>query len=123
MSTSESGSTARRVPASVRLAADWTWRLLLFITVGVLVVLLIGRLRNVVLPVFLGVLLAALLSPLTTTLRRLKVPSALASALTLLVFLGILIGGIALVATSAVKQVEQLGPTLTNGVEQLRDHL
>jgi predicted PurR-regulated permease PerM len=116
-------STARRVPTSVRLAADWTWRLLLFIAVGALLVVLIGRLRNVVLPVFLGVLLAALLTPVVTALRRLKVPPVVAAALTLLLFLGVLIGGIALVATSAVKQVEQLGPTLTNGVEELRNYL
>jgi predicted PurR-regulated permease PerM len=123
MSTTESGSTSRRVPTAVRLAADWTWRLLLFVAVGVLLLLLIGRLRTVVLPVFLGVLLAALLTPLAAMLRRFKFPPVLAAALTLLLFLAILIGGLALVATSAVKQVEQLGPTLTNGVEQLRDHL
>lgn len=120
---SEPSSTARRVPTAVRLAADWTWRLLLFIAVGVLLVLLIGRLRSVVLPVFLGVLLAALLSPIVALLRRGKVPPALAAALTLLLFLAVLLGGIALVATSAVKQVEQLGPTLTNGVEELRNYL
>jgi predicted PurR-regulated permease PerM len=111
------------IPASVRLAAAWTWRLLLFVAVGVLAVLLLGRLRSVVLPVFLGLLLAALLQPIAVHLRRLKVPGVLSALAGVLVLLIVLIGGLGLVARSAVKQVQQLGPTLNNGVEELRNYL
>ncbi|MDQ1674247.1 MAG: hypothetical protein QOC98_2809 [Frankiaceae bacterium] len=124
INTAPLDDTASEIPRGVRLAADWTWRLLLFAAVGVLFVLLLGRLRSVVLPVFLGLLVAALLAPLETLLkRRLRLPNALAAIVTVLVLLVILIGGLALVATSAVKQVQQLGPTLSNGVEELRNYL
>jgi putative heme transporter len=116
-------SSAVGVPRSVRLAADWTWRLLLFVAVGALVVLLLGRLRTVVLPVFLVLLFAALLAPVTARLRRMRVPDALAAFAGVLVLLVVLLGGLALVARSAVKQVQQLGPTLGNGVEELRNYL
>lgn len=114
---------ARQIPQAVRLAADWTWRLLLFVAVFALVVLVLGRLRTVVLPAFLALLLAALLSPLTRLMCRLRVPNALAAILSVLLLLGVLVGGLTLVATSAVKQVEQLGPTLSTGVDQVRDWL
>src|SRR3954452_2798030 len=124
MSASESGSTGRGVPQSVRLAADWSWRLLLFLGLAALVILVVGRLRSILIPVFLGLLLAALLAPLTSFLQsRAKAPPALASAVAVLLLLLLLFGGLGLIATSAGKQVEQLGPTLTNGVEQLRDQL
>lgn len=114
---------ARQIPQAVRLAADWTWRLLLFVAVFALAVVLLGRLRSVVLPVFLGLLLTALLSPVVRGLRKLKVPQALAAAVGVLLLLVVIVGGLALVATSAVKQVQQLGPTLSNGVEEVRNWL
>src|SRR4051812_3349145 len=113
----------RQIPRGVRLAADWTWRLLLFVAVFALFVLVLGRLRSVVLPVFLALLLTALLSPLARLMCRLRVPNALSAIISVLLLLVVLVGGIALVATSAVKQVEQLGPTLSNGVDQVRNWL
>ncbi len=124
INTAPLDDTASEIPRGVRLAADWTWRLLLFAAVGVLFVLLLGRLRDVVLPVFLGLLVSALLTPLVHVLkRRLHFPNALAALSAVVVLLGLLVGGLALIATSAVKQVQQLGPTLSNGVEELRNYL
>lgn len=115
---------ARQIPQAVRLAADWTWRLLLFVAMLALVVVVVGRLQTVVLPLFLGLLLTALLSPLARLLcGRLKIPNALAAILSVLMLLAVLVGGVALIATSAVKQVQQLGPTLSNGVDQVRNWL
>jgi predicted PurR-regulated permease PerM len=123
INTAPLDNVSSEIPRGVRLAADWTWRLLLFAAVGALFVVLLGHLRAVVLPVFLGLLVAALLSPLVNRLRRLHVPNALAALGGVLVLLVLLIGGLALVATSAVKQAQQLGPTLSNGVEELRNYL
>lgn len=114
---------AEDIPRGVRLAADWTWRLLLFAAVGVVFVYLLKDLESVVLPVFLALLVAALLHPLVAFLKRLRVPNALASIAAVLLLLLVLIGGLALIATSAVRQVQQLGPTLSNGVDELRNYL
>jgi predicted PurR-regulated permease PerM len=123
INTAPLDNVSSEIPRGVRLAADWTWRLLLFAAVGALFVVLLSHLRAVVLPLFLGLLVAALLSPLATQFKRLHLPNAVAALACVLLMLILLIGGIGLVATSAVKQVQQLGPTLSNGVEELRNHL
>lgn len=72
-----------------------------------------GTLRLVVIPVVLALFPAALLAPVSEWLRR-KVPAAVASLLTLLLFIGVLAGAITLI----VPQVQAEIPTLTESVEQ-----
>src|SRR3954447_10078424 len=102
MTAPEPGSTSRGVPYSVRLAADWSWRLLLFLALAALVILLVGRLRSILIPVSLVLLLSALLVPLPSFLHsRSKAPPVLESAVADLLLLLLLFGGLGLIATSA----------------------
>src|SRR3954470_21302980 len=81
-----------RVPPALAVAAAWCWRL---IVIGIVVYAfahIIDRLRLVVLPCAIALLLCALLYPLTGWLRR-WMPSLAATWLTMLLALGVL-GGV-----------------------------
>jgi len=81
-------SSADSVTWGVRVAASWSWRIL--VVVGVLAVLaqVVSRLSEVVIPVGLSLLLAALLTPAVAWAQRKGVPRGIATA-------GVLVGGIA----------------------------
>lgn len=90
------------VPFGMRLAAAWSWRLLLVGGVLAVVVFLIIQLRLIVIPILVAVLLAALLVPFSDFLRRhgwpkwLGVTTAMLSAL--VVVGGLLTLGITFIA-------------------------
>jgi len=75
---------ADSLPDGVKIAGAWSWRILA--VVGVLVVfgLLIIQLRDIVIPLMIAVLVAALLVPLVQFLVRHRWPKALAVAVALL---------------------------------------
>ena len=81
-----------RVPPALATAAAWCWRL---IVIGIVVYAfahILDRLRLVVLPCAIALLLCALLHPVTERLRR-WMPSLAATWLTMLLALGVL-GGV-----------------------------
>ncbi|MGA0566599.1 AI-2E family transporter [Rathayibacter sp. KR2-224] len=63
-------SVEESIPRGVRVAAAWSWRLLLIGAVIAVVVFLIVQLRLIVIPVLVAVLLAALLVPFVDFLVR-----------------------------------------------------
>ncbi len=90
-----------RLPFGVRLAAAWSWRLLL-ITFGVAVLgWLIVVLNVVIVPLILALLATALLLPLQQQLIRWRVPRWIAVLLSLLAF----IAGVALLLFLIITQV------------------
>jgi predicted PurR-regulated permease PerM len=75
---------AASVPYGMRVAAAWSWRLLLVGGVLAVVVFLIIQLRFVVIPVLVAVLLSALLVPFADFLRRHRWPKWLAITVAML---------------------------------------
>ena len=69
------------VAPGMRIAAAWSWRILLVAAVIALLGLIVFLLRDVAVPVFVAILLAALLVPLCNWLQRKGWPKALAVAL------------------------------------------
>ena len=51
------------VPRGVRIAAAWAWRFLIIIAAIAVVVLIVIQLRLIVIPLFIAVLVSALLTP------------------------------------------------------------
>lgn len=80
------------VPRTLQTAAAFCWRLIVVGIVVYAVVRIIDKLRLVVLPCAIALLLCALLYPLTARLRR-RMPSLAATWLTMLLALGVL-GGV-----------------------------
>ncbi|MEX5717090.1 AI-2E family transporter [Geodermatophilus maliterrae] len=97
---------------------------LLLISAGVVVVgWVLGKLWVVLLPVILGLLFATVLWPPTRFLRRHGWPAALAAAIVLLVFLGLIGGLIAVIAPQVADQVTELADQAADGLEQVQQWL
>jgi predicted PurR-regulated permease PerM len=81
---------AASIPRVLRVSAAVSWRALVILGALYVLGLIVGQIFVVVIPVAIALLLAALLAPAVSTLARLGVPRALATAI-------VLIGGLALV--------------------------
>src|ERR1700712_5247625 len=90
------------VPAGLRLAAAWSWRVLVVLVALFALVWTASYLAVVVVPVLVALLVAALLQPGAAALVHRRWPRSLAAAAMLIVGLGVFAGIITLV-------VEQIG--------------
>ena len=72
-----------RVPPILDRLAAWAWRLIVIAIVGLAALWLVGRLKVVLFPVVIAVLLTRALLPVADGLRARRVPSGLAAVLTL----------------------------------------
>lgn len=107
------------VPAGIRIAASWTWRLLL-IGVGIYALgYLIRYFSGLAIPLAVAILIAALLTPPKAWLVRHGVNKGLAAALTLVVGLGLVVGVLAGVGSQMVSQGPTLVSSAQNGLMQL----
>jgi len=98
-----SAPEASSIPSGVRTASEWSWRFLAIAgAVGVLVFLVI-QLRLLVIPLFIGVLLAALLVPYASWLgSRLRFPRWLAILTAMLTLIAV-VGGLVWLVVSQVR--------------------
>ncbi|MFB9838095.1 AI-2E family transporter [Actinoallomurus acaciae] len=106
-----------RVPPALAAAAAWCWRLIVIGVVVYAVVNIIDRLRLVVLPCAVALLLCALLQPLTDRLRR-WMPSLAATWLTMLLALAVLGGVGTFVGIQANDQFPHLVDRIQHTVKQ-----
>jgi len=102
---------ADSVPFGMRIAAAWSWRLLLVGGVLAVVIFLIIQLRLIVIPLLVAVLLGALLVPFSQFLQRHRWPKWLAVTVamlsTLIVVGGLLTVGITFIARDRDELVAQ----------------
>jgi predicted PurR-regulated permease PerM len=110
---------ARMQQASQRVAIA-SAQLLLIAAAIVVVGYVLGRLWVVLLPVVLGLLFSTVLWPATRFLRRHAWPPALAAAVVLLVFLGLIGGIIAVIAPQVVGQTEELANQFSGGLQEVQ---
>lgn len=83
---------AEKVAPGMRIAAAWSWRILVVAAVIALIGLVVVLLRDVAVPVFVAILLSALLVPLCNLLQRKGWPKALAVAVCELSLLVVIAG-------------------------------
>jgi predicted PurR-regulated permease PerM len=107
----------------VRVAAAWSWRLLV-IALGIYIVARIFvRIELVAFSFIIALFLTAVLHPLEKQLRRLPGPRSLAPALTMLIGLAILAGIGYFVAWQITTNSSQIGDQINNFVDKARDWL
>ncbi|WP_413451158.1 AI-2E family transporter [Georgenia phoenicis] len=116
----EDDSAELAVPLPVRAAAAWSWRLLTIAAAAALVGYLVIVFKTVVVAFVLAILLAVLLDPVSAWLRkRLRFPRTLASAVTLLGTIALVVGLLTLAGRSIVAGFADLADQATQGFEEL----
>ncbi|WAJ33958.1 AI-2E family transporter [Arthrobacter sp. FX8] len=111
------------IPYGIRIAASWSWRLgLILLMVGTLVWLL-SHITLLIIPIMVAALLAGLLSPVTVWLKRHGLPAGLAVAVTVLGFIGVIVGALALVGRQLAVGFGELYSQALEGVRQVQDWL
>jgi predicted PurR-regulated permease PerM len=90
------------VPVGVRIAGAWSWRLLGVVAVLALVVAIVVALRDIVVPFLIGLLLCALLVPMSAFLQRHRWPKW-SAVLASVVAVVLAIGALAFIVTAQVR--------------------
>jgi putative heme transporter len=105
------------IPHGLRLAAGWSWRLLMLAVGAAVVLWLVGRLKSVLIPLAIALLLTALLSPAMKRLRRhAHFPQSLATATVLVGGLIVVAGTLTLVISQFVNGFPALAASSTDGI-------
>lgn len=112
-----------RVPGGLVVASEWTWRLLT-VALGIGVVLyLLSFVAELIIPVAIALLLAALLHPVKDFLDRHGIHGGAAAGLTLLAFVAFVAGLFTLVGTRIATDYDLLSKQVVTAVAQLQTRL
>jgi predicted PurR-regulated permease PerM len=118
-------STASRddaeVPHSLRIAASWSWRLLVVGLLGWVLLRFIGTISIVVVPLSIALLLSALLAPAVGWMRHLRLPPSLATFVVLICGLAAVAGTLTLVINQFIDGAAQLADNASAGVRQIQN--
>ena len=110
-----------KVPYGLRVAAAWSWRLVVLAIALVAVLWVVGRLKTVLIPLTIALLLSALLSPMANFLRRwVKLPRSLAAGLVLVAGLAAVAGTLTLVISQFVDGFPALSEKASTGVQKIQ---
>jgi predicted PurR-regulated permease PerM len=118
---STSSSDDSEVPHSLRIAAAWSWRLIVVGLLGWALLHFIGIISVVVIPLAISLLLSALLSPAVGWLLRLHLPPSLATFLVLFGGIAAIAGTLTLVINQFVNGVPELTQNASEGVRQIQN--
>jgi predicted PurR-regulated permease PerM len=112
------------VPRPLRVAAAWSWRLLVVAAAAVAVLWVVAKLHQVVVPVAISLLLSALLSPLVGWLRRrVRLHRSVATAIVMIAGLAVVAGTLTLVITEFVTSWNDLSQNAQDGIRQIQTWL
>ncbi|SCL40304.1 Predicted PurR-regulated permease PerM [Micromonospora pallida] len=111
------------VPHALRIAAAWSWRLLVVGLIGWALLRFVGQVRIVIIPLVVALLLSALLAPAVGWLLRARFPRSLATAVVLVGGLAAVVGTLTLVVNEFIKGVPELSAKSSQGVRQIQDWL
>ena len=112
-----------RVHPVVAQAGAYAWRLIAIGIVGWALLKLLTVLWVLLLAGAVAVLLGRALDPVANVLRRRRLPPALVASVTLIGFLVILSGIVAVLVPTIVDEFSDLGPTLEDAVDDVEDWL
>jgi predicted PurR-regulated permease PerM len=114
----------QQVPFPLRVAAAWSWRLLIVAIAAVSLLWVVGQLHQVVVPIAISLLLSALLSPAVVWLRkRVRLHRSLATAIVMIGGLAVVFGTLTLVVTQFVNSWGTLSQKASGGIQQIQGWL
>ncbi|MEY9952347.1 AI-2E family transporter [Leifsonia sp. EB34] len=111
------------VPSGVRTASEWSWRLLAIIALAGVVIYLVLTFHEIVVPVLVALLVAALVQPSVALLMRHRWPKWAAILVSLLVLAGVVGGLVALVTWQVRAGLPQLEHESVAAYNRARDAL
>lgn len=114
---------ANTVPNGLRIAAAYSWRILLIIATVAVIVLGITKVSLLVIPILAAVLLTALLWPLMTVLLRWKFPKWLAVVSTILLAIAVVVGMGWLAVWQIGRQWASVQQETVSAINDLRQYL
>jgi predicted PurR-regulated permease PerM len=118
------GRDVQDVPYPLRIAAAWSWRMLVLVLAGAVLLYVIGKLHQVFIPVAIALLLSALLAPLVNWLRdRARLHRSLATAIAMITGLAVVAGVLTLVITEFMDSWGQLSQQAQGGLQQIQHWL
>ena len=109
------------VPHSLRIAAAWSWRLIVVGVVGWVLLRFISNVKIVVIPLAIALLLSALLAPAVGWLLRARLPRSLATFLVLVGGIAAVAGTLTLVVNQFMDGLPQLTQNASQGVLQIQE--
>lgn len=109
----------RSVPQELRLAAGWTWRLVVIGAGAFLLARALAPIDLVVVALLVALLLAAFLAPGARALRALGAPPALAAALLVGGALVGVIAAIALIVPAVATELDDVGDSIAQGIQRV----
>ena len=111
------------VPRALNVATAYAWRLLVIVAAIGVAIWLIIQLKFIVIPLLVGILIAALLFPVFTWMLRRNVPRWLAIVLSLLGTIGLVGGLFSRAVNQITRQWDSVKERPPTAVDQLRDYL
>ncbi|GAA5021654.1 AI-2E family transporter [Terrabacter aeriphilus] len=114
------GIEAAAVPPGIRVAADWAWRLLLIGAAVYLLSMAVRSVSEIIVPIAIAILLAALLHPVTAWLHR-RMPAGGAAGLTVLGTIVLVSALFTLVGSQFSSGFSDLTSQVAAGLERIRD--
>ncbi|WP_327637354.1 AI-2E family transporter [Kribbella sp. NBC_00482] len=109
------------VTPAMEIASAWAWRFLVVVAAIAVIGYGMRYLSEVVVPVTVGVLLTALLIPVTTGLQKLRLPRGPAAGITVIATIVVVAGLLTVVGTQIAGQFEDLSNQVGEGVQKVRD--
>ncbi|WP_241989135.1 AI-2E family transporter [Cryobacterium serini] len=111
------------LPAGIRLAGAWSWRLIVIAAAIAILIFLIIQLRLIVIPLLVAVLVSALLIPFVAFLVRHRWPKGLAVAVAMLGTLVLVAGLVTLASTQIAEGTVGLSDRLAASFDSLKSVL
>ena len=111
------------VPRGIRVAAAWSWRMIVITVAVVGGFYLLSYLSNVVIPAIIALLLTALLQPAASWLRRHGVPRTLAALFMVVLGVVVVAAVLAGVITSFVNGFSDLSDNVAAGIQKIQQWL
>jgi len=110
---------AWRPPRWLEVSTGWSWRLLVVVAACAIAVFALSTLSAVVLPLLLGLIITAVLSPITASLRRRGWKPAAAAAVGLLVLLAFVAAMVWLLLAALVGPWSTISAQIGEGIDVL----
>lgn len=107
------------IPWGVRIAAAWSWRVIIILIAAGVAVWLLGNIMLILVPLMIAALLTTLLRPLHNVFVKIKFPRVLAAMTSILVMLAVVFGILYLVGQEIITGFAEMAEQVQDGIYEL----